>query len=228
MEKAQREENAPANADQETNGVDAAAAAPAEGAAEGTAAPTTAEEDEEAKQMTLEEYEAVLAEKRAGLNKEAKTRQVDTKAFEGMQVRQARKDKEDEEDVLTYKKGKGPKQVREKPLKERETVETSFRIADDNAGGGFRGRGRGRGRGEGSFRGSRGGDRGEGRGGEGRGDRPYGGDRPFRGRGGYNGGRGEGGRGEGGRGYGGRGPAGPAGNINVDDQSAFPTLGGGN
>ncbi len=50
MEKVQREDNTPVNADKETNGVEAAAAAPAapEGAAEDTAAPT-AEEDEEAK-----------------------------------------------------------------------------------------------------------------------------------------------------------------------------------
>lgn len=174
----------------------------------------------EAKEMTLDEYEAMLAEKNPKPNKEANKPKVDLKQFEGMAVQHARKNKEDEESDLDLKNRRAQKTLKDKPLKEKVTVESGFRIGDDGGGyGGGRRGGRG-GRGGGRSYGDEGGyGRGGDFGGRPRGEPGYGG-----GRGGYGGGRANGyggGRGgfEGGRG-GGRGT-----NINVDDQSAFPTLG---
>ena len=44
--------------------------------------------------------------------------QVDLKQFEGMAVATARKNKEEEEDALDLKNKRGPKTLKEKPLKE--------------------------------------------------------------------------------------------------------------
>lgn len=44
--------------------------------------------------------------------------QVDLKQFEGMAVATARKNKEEEEDALDLKNKRGPKALKEKPLKE--------------------------------------------------------------------------------------------------------------
>lgn len=170
----------------------------------------------EAKEMTLDEYEAMMAEKQPKINKEAAKPKVDLKQFEGMAVQHARKNKEQEEDDLDLKNRRAPKTQKEKALKEKVVVEAGFRIGDDGGGfgggrrGGRGGRGGGRAYGdEGGYGGGRGGDFG----GRPRGEPGYGGGR--------GGGRANGFRGgfEGGRG-GGRGT-----NINVDDQSAFPTLG---
>ena len=44
--------------------------------------------------------------------------EVDLKQFEGMNVSQARKDKPQEEDAMDLKNRRGPKALKEKPLKE--------------------------------------------------------------------------------------------------------------
>ncbi|KAG1665614.1 hypothetical protein FOA52_003261, partial [Chlamydomonas sp. UWO 241] len=202
-----------------------------EAAVEAPATPAVEEE----KEMSLEEYETQLAEKKAALNKKAAVKEG-FKAFE-------RTTTEDEVTgvELANKKAIEEKVAKVKAAKAVVKVETGFKIetAEEKApvrefgGRGGRG-GRGEGRGEGRG-GGRGGDRpfsgrgeGRGRGGEGRGPRP------------------EGGRGEGGgRGRGdGRGPRPersdrpeaprperPAGGrgggaaIAIDDTAAFPSLG---
>lgn len=194
-------------------------------------------QEEEEKEMTLEEYEALQAEKRATstLNKknEAKNK-PDVSQFKGMKAYEG-KPEEDESDALelTNKKQLGRSKVAsERIRKEKETVATSFRIGEEASRGG--GRGRGRGRGEGRFGGDRFGGEGGGRfggdrfGGEGGGrfgdreerpqrsyeDRPPRGDGPGRGFGSSFGGV-RGGRGRG------NGPA-----PELTDDSAFPSLGG--
>lgn len=151
--------------------------------------------------MTLEQYEAMLAEKKAELNKARVVRTIDASEFANLKV--VNKDEEEEENPLEVSTGK-EKKVRAKERKEKTVLPAEFKVeSSDNAGGRFgdrRGRGdrggRG-GRGGGGFRGGRGSSGGGDRGG-------YGGDRP------YGGGRGGGGRGA---------------NINVEDTTAFPTLG---
>ena len=112
------------------------------------------------------------------------------------------KDEEDNE----YIAGKGGKEKRERQRKEKTLLDVDLRYVEPSSGrGGDRGRG-------GSRRGDfRGGDRG--RGGRGRGGDGYRG----RGDGGF-----RGGRGGGGGGGGGRDPA----SVNVEDENAFPSLGG--
>jgi hypothetical protein len=171
--------------------------------------------------MSLEEYEALLAEKKAALNKKAEARSVDPSELKGMKTFE-RKAEEDQAalglEMSNKKEKKGPKA---KERKEVQVLETGFKVAGDApAFGGGRGRG---------GRGGRGGDRGGGRFSD-RSDRP---ERPERS---YSGGRGEGsgygGRGGGGDrggysrggGYGGRG-GGRGTSINVSDESAFPSLG---
>jgi plasminogen activator inhibitor 1 RNA-binding protein len=149
-------------------------------------------------EMSLEEYEAVLAEKKAALNKARAERKVDASEFDGLKA--VVKPEEEELQVGTSKE----KKVRAKERKVAETVAVGFRVETNEPRAEAGGRGRG-------GRGGRGGDRG--------------------GRGGRGGPR------EGGRGAaresapraprvapaGGRG-AGPAANINVGDDSAFPAL----
>lgn len=124
---------------------------------------------------------------------------------------QAKPLSKDEEDA-EYIAGKGEKAKRERQRKEKTTLDVDFRYAEPARGGSERGGRGGRGRGGGDRgrggRGGRGEYRGRGGGGEG-----YGG-------GGYRGGRGGGGGSGGG---GGR----DAASVNVEDENAFPTLGGG-
>lgn len=185
--KEEPEAEAKAEAEQNIESVEQAAA-------EETAAAVEAEEEE--KQMTLEEYEAVLAEKRAGLNltREAAFK-ADEKQFQGMKTFE-----KVEEDVglgLTknVKVIGANKAGREKELKDKNLLkDVGFRIQSETEFRGGRGEGRGRGRG------GRGG-RGEGRG------------------------RGEA-RGRGGRGFSGRGGRGaaPSGGAPLDLEAAFPAL----
>jgi plasminogen activator inhibitor 1 RNA-binding protein len=144
--------------------------------------------------MSLEEYEAVMAEKKAALNKARAERKVDASEFAGLKA--VVKPEEEELQVGAAKE----KKVRAKERKVAETVVTGFRVEtnEPRAEFGGRGRGRGRGGGRGDF-GGRGG--GRGREGGGRGPAPARAPAPARG--------------------GGRGPAA---DINVTDTSAFPAL----
>jgi len=154
---------------------------------------------EEAKEMTLEQYEALLAEKKAELNKARVVKTIDASEFANLKV--VKKDEEEEDNPLEVSTSK-EKKVRAKERKEPNKLEgLGFKVESaESAGGRFgdrRGRGgdrggRGRGgfaRGRGSSGGGYGGDRGA--------------DRPFAGRGGRGGGA----------------------SINVEDTSAFPSLG---
>lgn len=147
--------------------------------------------EEEEKQMSLEEYEAMLAEKRAALNTQREAAKIDDAQLSGLKAFE----KPEEEDIFGSVAGGKTKAVREKERKERETIDVGFRIqsADEVRGGRSGGRGGDR--------------RGGGRGGDRRGSRGGGGAGAARGnqRGGGRGGRGA--------------------NINVNDTSAFPTLG---
>lgn len=154
--------------------------------------------EEEEKQLTLEEYEALQLEKRAGLNVQRDAAfKVDNAQFQGMKTFEKL-----EEDVgLGLNKNAkmigANKGVRERGRKDREVlVDVGFRVQSAEEGGG--------GRGDSGGRGGRGG----------RGDRrPRGGGRV--------GGRSAGGReGRGPRPSGGRGAP-----INMEDTSAFPSLG---
>jgi len=113
--------------------------------------------------MTLDEYEIILAEKKAQLNKQSESLEVDLSQFKGMA---AYKRKEEDADTLglELKNKKEAKQAKEKSRKEVVTLETGFKVQSAD---------------EASTRGGRGG-RGRGRGGAGRGgDRPEG-ERPSR------------------------------------------------
>eukprot|EP00879_Flechtneria_rotunda_P001677 GHRR01001837.1.p1 GENE.GHRR01001837.1~~GHRR01001837.1.p1 ORF type:complete len:348 (+),score=117.88 GHRR01001837.1:182-1225(+) len=162
-------------------------------AAEGDAAAGENEEQippvEEIKELTLDEYEAMLAEKKAELNKARQARTIDTSEFANLKP--LKKDEQEDENPLEVSNSKEKRGPRAKERKEIVTVETNFQVGApeprSNRGRGERG-GRGRG-GRGSFGRSNGGDRPE---------RPYGG---------------RGGRGERGA------------HINVEDTSAFPSLG---
>lgn len=164
-------------------------------------------EPEEDKSKSYSDYLAEQAEKKLSLGlgtREARKPNEggDKKFPEGKAF--ARNDEEEE-----FMPGVGGKagRLREKKEKTRVQLDDEKLLKAPELGGG---RGRGRGRGDGGFRGDRGdrSDRG-GRGGRGRGEGGFRGDRGGRGRGGRGGGEG-----------GGRG-----GNVNVNDQSAFPSLG---
>jgi hypothetical protein len=163
--------------------------------------------------MTLEEYEASIAAKRAALKKAPAPAAAKSTEFAGLTAFK-RVDVEAEVSELTALEKEKRERAAKEAKKGREVLVPAFRVGGGDAPRGEAGGGRGGGRG------GRGGDRdrdGGGRGG-GRG----------RGEGGRGGGRGEGGRG-GGRGGGSSAPraprtsSGPAPPIN--DSSAFPTLG---
>ena len=176
---------------------------------------------------TLDAYLAEQAQKRMGLGGTLEARQPNEGSKADKKWANAKAiSKEDEED--SYMAGKGPKATtRTRERKEKQTVDIDHRFQEQPRGDrGGRGGSRG---GRGEFRGDRGG-RGESRGdrggrGESRGDRGGRGD--FRG-----GDRGRGGRGRGesrgsdsghgGRGGGGRGRGD---NVNIADETAFPSLG---
>lgn len=162
-------------------------------AAEGEEAPAEETEQqepavEEPKEMTLEEYEAILAEKKAELNKARQARSIDTSEFANLKM--INKDEEEQENPLEVSTSKEKKGPRAKERKEVQTVEVGFKVVDNNAG-------ERRGRGDRGGRGGRGRGFGGPRGGGG-GDRPY---------------------------SGGRGGRGGSAAINVEDTSAFPSLG---
>ena len=121
--------------------------------------------------------------------------------------------KEGEEGDFMAGLGKGEKAKRERAKKEKQTLDVDLRYVEPNrAGGNERGGRGGRGRGDrGDFRGRA----------RGRGD----GFRGSRGEGGFRGGRGGGGGDRGQRSSDGAGGGGRQ--VNVEDQSAFPSLGGG-
>jgi plasminogen activator inhibitor 1 RNA-binding protein len=135
----------------------------AEPKAEGEdAAEDAAPAEPEAKEMSLEEYEALMAEKKAALNKARAERKVDASEFDGLKA--VVKPEEEELQVGGAKE----KKVRAKERKVAETVATGFRVETNEPRAEFGGRGRGRGRGgagRGEGRGA-----GRGAGGRGRGD----------------------------------------------------------
>jgi len=177
----------------------------------GEAAEAAEEEDHPSdNEMTLEEYEASIAAKRAALKKTAAPAKADSSAFAGLTAFK-RVDVEAEVSELTaLEKEKKAREAATATKKERQTLVPAFRVGGGDAPRGESGGGRGSGRG---------------------GDRDRDGDRGGRGGGRGRGGEGgRGGRGEGrGRGGGPSGPraprtsSGPAPPIN--DASAFPTLG---
>ncbi|KAG8534050.1 uncharacterized protein KY384_000893 [Bacidia gigantensis] len=174
--------------------------------------------EEENKNKSFADYQAELAEKKLSLAApSAKAR----KPNEGSKVRKewenakpiSKKDEDGDGGGFMAGLGKKKENVRVRDKKEKQTLDVDFGYvepasnAPSGRGGDRGGRGRGRGRGDrGDFRGRGRGDRGD-RGG-------YGGDRS----GGGGGGGGDrprrGGRNEGSAG------------VNVEDQSAFPSLGG--
>jgi len=175
----------------------------AEGAAE-DAAPV----EDDAVEMTLDEYEVILAEKKAQLNKQAEATGVDLGQFKGMNAYK-RKDEDEDTLGLELKNKKEAKQAKEKARKEIVTLETGFKVQSAEELGAGRGRGgRGRGRGRG--------DRPEGPPPRPEGAGPAPERRPFRAPVEERGGFGLRGRGRGR----GTGPA-PL----IDDESAFPSLG---
>jgi len=132
--------------------------------------------------MTLEQYEAMLAEKKAELNKARVVKTIDTSEFDNLKV--VNKDEEEEENPLEVSSAKEKKGPRAKERKEAVKLVPAFKVeSSETVGGRFgdrRGRGDRGGRGRGGFgrgRGSSGGGYG--------GDR--GADRPFAGRGGRGG-----------------------------------------
>ena len=154
--------------------------------------------------MTLEEYEASIAAKRAALKKAPAPAAAKSTEFAGLTAFK-RVDVEAEVSELTALEKEKRERAAKEAKKGREVLVPAFRVGGGDAPRGEAGGGRGGGRG------GRGGDR----------------DRDGGGRGGGRG-RGEGGRG-GGRGGGSSAPraprtsSGPAPPIN--DSSAFPTLG---
>jgi plasminogen activator inhibitor 1 RNA-binding protein len=96
--------------------------------------------------MSLEEYEAVMAEKKAALNKARAERKVDASEFAGLKA--VVKPEEEELQVGAAKE----KKVRAKERKVAETVVTGFRVETNEPRAEFGGRGGGRGR-EGGGRG---------------------------------------------------------------------------
>ncbi|GAX84431.1 hypothetical protein CEUSTIGMA_g11851.t1 [Chlamydomonas eustigma] len=193
---------------------------PAADAEEAQAEPAPPVEEEE-KEISFEEYEAMMSAKKAALNKPKSEVKVDMDAFKGMKT-YVRKETADVVTgvELTNKKVAEEKAAEEKAAeaakakKQVITLETNFKFEVVEAPGGGRG-GRG---GRGGDRGGRGGDRG-GREGD-RGGRGREGDRPYSARGGGRGGGRGADRPSSGRG-GGRGGA----SIAIDDTSAFPSLG---
>lgn len=192
----------------DTSGGDAAGDATWKADGEGeTSAPA---EPEGPKQLSYEAYLAEQAKKKldlGGTPEARKPNEGSSKKFkEGKQLKRS-----EEEDAFIA--GTGPKTKRERQQKDKNTLDLEgqiYKAPDTEGGRGGRGRGRGRG--------SRGGDsfppRGRGDSPRGRGDSPRSrGEGRGRGRGGergdYRGGRGS------------RGQSGP----NVDDQTAFPSLG---
>ena len=181
---------------------DADGTAPPNGAAPSSVDPTSAVKEPEADQAdnskSYADYMAEQAEKKLKLGApELKAR----KPNEGTQAKKEWENakpisKEVEEGNFMSGLGKGEKAKRERAKKEKQTLDVDLRYVEPSRGSGERG-GRGRGRGDrGEFRGR----------GRGRGD----GSRS-RGAGGFRGGRGGGGPRE-------------SGQVNVEDQSAFPSL----
>jgi plasminogen activator inhibitor 1 RNA-binding protein len=103
-------------------------------------------------ELSLEEYEAQLAEKKAALNKARAERKVDASEFEGLKA--VVKPEEEELQVGASKE----KKVRAKERKVAETVAVGFRVEtnEPRAEAGGRGRGRGRGGDRGGRSGGRG------------------------------------------------------------------------
>lgn len=185
-------------ADEETPVVEPAEAEAAveEGAAEEPAPPVV----EEVKELSLEEYEQQLAEKKAALNKARAARTIDASELTGLKALE-RKEEDNPLGLSSMKEKKAPKA---KERKEVAKVEAGFRVERDDGGRGYGDRGgrggRGRdGRGRGSGRGPRGGREGGGFYGGG------GGDRGNSYRGGHSNAHGA--------------------SINMADESAFPSLG---
>lgn len=129
-------------------------------------------EEEETKEITLEDYEKMLLEKKAAINAAAaQPTEADLSAFEGLAVFE--KKEEDENNPLSLTNARAMKgKQRAKALKEKETLIPNFKIEDKSytprekrqpgAGRGTgRGAGRGAGRGNGRGAGSagRGGER---------------------------------------------------------------------
>lgn len=175
-----------------------------------------AEPEPEDNSRSYADYLAEQAEKKLKLGESLTVRKPNEGSKQDEKWAEAKAfTKDDEEDE--YIAGKGGKEKRERQRKEKTRVDVDLRYVEPSPGGGRGGGGGGRGgRGRGEYRGgdrgrgeSRGGDRG--RGGRGRGD-------GYRGRGmdgGYRGARGGGG-----------GSREGASSVNVEDQKAFPSLGG--
>lgn len=138
-------------------------AAPAEGAAAEAPAPEVEE-----KEMTLDEYEKQLAEKKAELNKvAAEAKQVSMDDFKGMKAHVRKAEEEAVPGLELSKKkeakaAKEPKEATEAKAPKKQTLDIAFKIADSSESAAPRGGRGGRGpRGDrpASGRGGRGGDR---------------------------------------------------------------------
>ena len=87
-------------------------------------------EEEETKEITLEDYEKLLQEKKAAINAAAgKPTEADLSAFEGLSVFEKKEEEENNPLSLTGAKGIKGKQ-RAKALKEKETLIPNFKIED--------------------------------------------------------------------------------------------------
>lgn len=142
-----------ANAETEPKAENAAEEVPAgvEAGAE-VAAEEAAPVQEEEKELSLEEYEQQLAEKKAALNKTREVAAVDMSAFKGMKTLEKKKEEDDTLGLeLSNKKEKAAEKA--KPKKEstaKTVVETGFKVGieESRPRGGRGGRG-GRGSGDG-------------------------------------------------------------------------------
>ena len=170
--------------------------APAQGTAPADASAAPGEEEAEDNNRSYADYLAEQAEKKLKLGGGVPEARKPNEGSKSKKEWDNAKQMSKDEEE-EYIAGKGEKAKREKQRKEKNRLDVDLRYVEPNAGGRGGGeRGRGRGRG----------DRGDFRGrGRGRGDFRS------RGEGGFRGGRG--GRGEGG-------------SVNVQDENAFPSLGG--
>lgn len=131
--------------------------------------PTEPKEDARP-QLSLEEYEAELAEKKKLLNKAATTQEVDMSAFAGLTLAEKKTDPDEDIFGLTVTKEAGARKAGViKGAKEKKTIDAGFKIESGDsapaAGRGSRDGGRGRGgRGGRGRDGGRGGARSGGRG----------------------------------------------------------------
>lgn len=83
--------------------------------------------------MSLEEYEAILAEKKAELNKARQARTIDASEFANLKM--INKDEEEQENPLEVSTSREKKGPRAKERKEVQTVEVGFKVCDSSSCG---------------------------------------------------------------------------------------------